>query len=167
MGMKRPAAVPLLQEQSKRQAILDEKLSLPKTDSVFNPYKFIQELASKMGIALRSSEKGSSAQSSPVLHWGAAFDGSNMPGQCMKVFRKIFGVKSQQLVGGMVAITSRSRSCCGSCFLSSSSSLSQGAEIDPDCAYYCMRNYNITHMYQACRLSVVASHVCCHCSPNS
>ena len=122
-AMKRPAAAckdtdgP---EGSKVLRMLEEKLAVPKVHTLFEPAGYVEKLAK----ALKLQRWGPEQLSSPLL-WGGAFDGSNMPAQCMKVFKNVLGIKSQQLVGRSSARTlqkllGHGNSSCFQAFLLSS-----------------------------------------------
>ena len=70
-----------------------QKLLAPKVDTLFDQHSYVKQVASMLNIE-------ASKTAAPLhLPWASAFDGSNMPGEVMRVIKAGLSVRPQQVCG--------------------------------------------------------------------
>ena len=91
---KRPAAAVGSTESetknSKRHQGEYEKFLIDTVDEAFDNVKYIETLCSYLGLGKHDGN---------VIPWASAFDGSNAPGQVMKIVKDVLNVKPKHICG--------------------------------------------------------------------
>ena len=90
---KRPAAKVQKSGTKSRAKLTLQKILEPKVDTLFDQESFVRKVAKMLNI-----DPSKTAAPLP-LPWASAFDGSNMPGEVMRVIKGVLRVRPQQVCG--------------------------------------------------------------------